>query len=136
MVPDVGGLGLACPEINVLDSALLTNKFLAKNGYSKFSVYFKKHQPDIIETHGGWSKVSGIYEMNEFSDNYLPVVVNNNWLYLRRDHFNRLYMSGIRTFQEQKPVIISSKIRYRGHSIDEEYIRSNKLDSKVLFIEI
>lgn len=80
MVPDVGGLSLCCENIQVIDSALLTNAFLAKEGYKKFDFYLSKVVPDVIETHGLWSEVSEIYQSNFFRSNYIPIIFENNLL--------------------------------------------------------
>jgi hypothetical protein len=129
LVPDVGGLGLGSPKINVLDSALLTSRELAKSGYSIFPKYFKSVKPDVIETHSMWSQVAGIYQLNDFRENYLPIAVDANWLYVRKEHYNTLLAKGL---LENITCGSSCKsYRYRGGAIDEEYISSMDFDSNV-----
>ena len=122
LVPDVGGLGLGSPRINVLDSALLTSRKLAQSGYDDFPEYFASVEPDIIETHGIWSEVTGIYRVKDFRENYIPITVDANWLYLRKDHYSKLLGKGL-----LEPVACGSschEYRYRGAIVDEEYIAS------------
>ena len=66
-------------QIKVIDTALLTNRELAKSGYSFFDEYLSKTLPDVIETHGIWSKVSKIYKSQAFLSRYTPVVFENNF---------------------------------------------------------
>ena len=122
LVPDVGGLGLGSPRINVLDSALLTSRKLAQSGYDDFPEYFASVEPDVIETHGIWSEVTGIYRVKDFRENYIPITVDANWLYLRKDHYSKLLGKGL-----LEPVACGSschEYRYRGAIVDEEYIAS------------
>lgn len=84
--PDVGGVGLCCSRLMVLDMALLTNPTLAANGYAHFEVYLTENRPDVIETHGVWSEVTRIYDGAYFQENYVPLVFRNTLFYLRQDH--------------------------------------------------
>lgn len=79
MVPDVGGLGLGFDKINIIDSALLTNKELAKKGYSYFETYLSLSNPDVIETHGVWTKWSNIYSLEYFKNNFVPIIFDNSF---------------------------------------------------------
>lgn len=129
MAPDVGGLGLGSPAINVLDSALLTNRRLARAGYTDFPAYLSDQKPDVIETHGIWSSVTGIYKLGEFPASYSPLVVDSNWLYLRKDHLRRLKREGV-----LKAIDCGSeckRYRYRGDPVDEEYVAKRGYDREV-----
>jgi len=122
MVPDVGGLGLCCERIRVIDSALLTNSFLAKEGYKKFDLYLTKVVPDVIETHGLWSEMSRIYQSSFFQNNYVPVVFNNNLFWVHRLKNERLLKSPLITKSIIENLSLLSMVRYSGSQIDKEYI--------------
>jgi hypothetical protein len=122
MVPDVGGLGLCCERIRVIDSALLTNDFLAKEGYEKFYSYLSKVAPDVIETHGVWSEVSGIYQSSFFRHNYTPVVFENNLFWVHRLQTERLLQSPLITKSPIEDGSLLATVRYSGSQIDKEYI--------------
>jgi hypothetical protein len=121
MTPDVGGLALCCGNIRVIDSALLTNTFLARHGYGAFAAYLERTGPDVIETHDPWSNVSGIYDSAFFQKNYLLMVFENNVLWIRRDHVGAILASSaiekkrIGKVEEIKP------LRYAGLDIDRRY---------------
>jgi len=120
MTPDVGGLGLCCEKINVLDSALLTNKYLAKHGYSEFESFLKMKVPDIIETHGYWSEKTKIYDKKYFKDNYIPLVVNMNFLWLNKKHLPSLSKNGnLRKISRLK---LPKKIRYLDNNFDKRFV--------------
>ena len=90
MTPDVGGIGLSTDKIIILDSALLTNKFLANNGYSHFYIYLETRVPDVIETHEGWSTYSKIFDSSFFKDNYVPIIFENNFVWLHKKHIEKI----------------------------------------------
>ena len=49
----MGALLLFSNQLRIIDTALLCNKILAKNGYKIFNDYiFNIEKPDVIETHG------------------------------------------------------------------------------------
>jgi hypothetical protein len=124
MVPDVGGLGLCCSQIEVIDSALLTNKNLAKHGYRVFNEYLSIRSPDIIETHGIWSDFSKIYDSEYFQVNYLPIVFNNNLLWIRRDIYHELsFSSGLDATDLSLPQDLDA-VRYAHYKIDLSYLKS------------
>lgn len=128
MSPDVGGLGLCCDgnSLNVLDSALLTNPILGRTGYAEFSAYFNEYLPDVIETHGTWSKVSKIYELSVFRSLYKPAVFDGTLLWIRNDRVDalrdepRVGMTTVRSISDVKGVrYFSDKIR--DHEVDREH---------------
>jgi hypothetical protein len=89
-VPDVGGLGLCCAGIEVLDIGLLTNPELARHGFDGFEAWLTGHRPDLIEIHGPWCVITGIHRSALFADHYLPVIYRSNLFWLRIDHHDRL----------------------------------------------
>ncbi|MGJ8610442.1 MAG: hypothetical protein ACSHWY_05085 [Octadecabacter sp.] len=93
-VPDVGGLGLCCDTVAVIDIALLTNPVLAKRGYAGFDEYLSNVTPDLIQTHGIWSLVTGMYDSQYFQENFTPILFRNNFMYLRNDHAEMLLSRG------------------------------------------
>lgn len=121
MVPDVGGIGLCCPKIRVIDSALLTNRFLAKNGYSKFEVYLKETFPDIIETHATWSIVSNIYKSEFFGTNYEPIIFQNNLLWIRNDHLASLLQSPKLLSRKLDGINHFKGVRYYNHKFEVDF---------------
>jgi hypothetical protein len=90
MAPDVGGLALCCQQIQIVDSGLLTNTHLARNGYAALPAYLEQIKPEVIETHGMWSQASKIFESRFFLDNYRPLVFNNNFFWIRSDLMPRV----------------------------------------------
>lgn len=84
LLPDVGGSTLCCEHLIVFDSALLANPDLANPGYAGFGAYLASIHPDVIETHGGWSRHSDIYSSEVLND-YSIAVVNGVRLLLRND---------------------------------------------------
>ena len=112
MVPDVGGLGLCCSKIQVVDSALLTNRDLAKIGYEYFDDYLAKTLPDVIETHGIWSEVTKIYESKNFENNYTPIVFENNFLWVRNDILSLLNTSALLRKKRTSNLSFLQSVRY------------------------
>ncbi len=129
--PDVGGLGLCCNRIAVLDIALLTNPVLAVDGYAHFDAYLSSVKPDIIETHGIWSQVSNIYSGAFFRQTYLPIVFRDNLFYLRNDHVERLLAGHA---AREVPITAASLkgVRYSSKPIDADY---RALVGKVVFVQ-
>lgn len=85
--PDIGGLGLCCPHgsLEVIDSALLANQRLAREGYSSFSQQLRETEPDLILTHWIWAKASGIYQDSYFLREYRPIVYRDTLFWIRAD---------------------------------------------------
>lgn len=126
MVPDVGGLGLCCEKINVIDSALLTNSFLAKNGYEKFEKLLMSENPDIIETHGIWSKVTDIYSSNYFKNNYVPIILNETFFWLNKKYIGDFSKNANIKVEEILRLDLPGNTRYLGDQIDEQFIEEYK----------
>lgn len=133
MVPDVGGLGLCCSQIQVIDSALLTNKELTKLGYDGFHDHLHNTLPDIIETHGFWSKVTRIYDSNIFNLYYLPIVFENNLFWLRNDLYPNLIGSPLLSKKIIDKRLELKGIRYAEYDIDQEYLNSLQLNNLPAF---
>lgn len=85
MTPDVGGVGLCCREIRVVDIGLLTDRDLGRDGYRAFPQVLAREKPEVIGTHLMWATLSGIYEMPAFLSGYQPALVDNTRLYVRKD---------------------------------------------------
>ena len=88
-VPDVGGTSLYFARLEILDSALLANSFLAHHGYQATEQYLEAHRPQVIESHGIWSIVTKVYQ-GEAIKGYSPVVVDGTRLLLRNDIHTRV----------------------------------------------
>ncbi len=75
--PDMGGVVLFGRRMRVVDTGLLCNTYLARHGYDAFEEYvLVRERPDIIETHGVWTLVSGIYRMEDFYARYVPLRID------------------------------------------------------------
>jgi hypothetical protein len=134
MAPDVGGLGLCCRNVRVIDSALLTNKKLARDGYGVFHDYLMDVSPHVIATHGLWSRVSAIYDSEYFKEFYYPVVFENNLFWIRRDLLNALNSSSRLIRSEVNPSLGLVGVRYAGLPIDKNFIESMRLSSIPVYV--
>lgn len=133
-VPDVGGLGLCCDNLRVLDIALLTSPFLAHEGYEGLEQYLEREQPDFIQTHGIWSKVSGIYDKKFFSENYSPLIFRNTLIWARKDHYEKLLSSNKWNFR----IINSDEIRqarYAQFDYDQPFLAEHRILNALPFAE-
>ena len=119
--PDVGGLALCCDNIQVLDSALLANRQLAKTGYDRFADYLEQSAPDIIETHEVWSEVTGIYQLDYFRQHYLPLVLDGNLLWLERRHLGSL--NAVQVHASAAAITDNTRYYTRG-TPDERYLQT------------
>jgi len=129
MVPDVGGVGLCCENLDVIDSGLLSNRFLARNGWGKFDAQLRDEVPDVIETHDDpWSRLSKIYESSFFRQNYTPIVVDNNLLWIHRRHVEKLLASPRVVKSAPGGVEVLQKVRYGGLPLDMNYISSGRFE--------
>ncbi|HET9183313.1 MAG TPA: hypothetical protein VFP59_14340 [Candidatus Angelobacter sp.] len=84
LLPDIGGSTLCCERLEVFDSALLANTFLAHHGYEVFDQYLQQTMPEVIESHGFWSDISHLYNSAVMND-YSLTVINGRRLLLRND---------------------------------------------------
>lgn len=98
MAPDIGGLGLCCDPgtIEVVDSALLANRTLAKQGYGAFAAQLEDRRPELILTHFIWATHSGIYRLAHFNEEYRPMVLRDTLFWVRADIRDRLLEAGAR----------------------------------------
>lgn len=90
LLPDMGGTSLCCERLQMLDSALLANSYLAHNGYKAFDEYLHQQQPQVIETHGIWTALTEVYS-SDLMNNYGLVIVDGSRLLLRKDIYERTY---------------------------------------------
>jgi hypothetical protein len=74
-------------------------------------------RPEVIEVHGVWAEVSGIYRSPTFLSSYSPVVADNTWLWVRRDHLAYLDC-------EARTGVDLSTLRYRGYPGDEAFLQA------------
>ena len=89
-VPDVGGTSLYYSRLEILDSGLLTNSYLAREGYGATERFLDEHKPLVIESHGIWSWLTRVYQWAAVKD-YRPVVVGQTRLLLRTDLYSQVY---------------------------------------------
>ena len=90
MTPDIGGVALCCSELRIIDLGLLTNKRLAHEGFGALPSIIREENPDVIEVHETWAKVSNLYSLPEFTDNYEPAIVAGTRVFLRKDIYQDL----------------------------------------------
>ncbi len=89
MIPDVGGAGLCCQHLRILDSALLTSPYLARFGYTHFPEYFHRERPDVVETHTVWADVTHLYT-SDLLQGYSIVAAQGERLFVRDDLYQHL----------------------------------------------
>jgi hypothetical protein len=120
LLPDVGGSSLCCKQLEILDLGLLANRDLARDGYSALGQYLVTHTADVIIATGGWSIPSRIYEQEYFRNNYVPIVVQGHWLYVRNDHLARLASDcSWVSLDAAKPYRVNNEVE-----IDERYVET------------
>jgi hypothetical protein len=90
LTPDVGGLGLCCSHIKVLDLGLLTNRRMAREGYGALAAVLREEKPEVIEIHRGWARLTKLYDLPEFTANYRPALIDDTRLFVRNDVFASL----------------------------------------------
>jgi len=98
LTPDVGGVGLCCSDIRVVDIALLTNQQLARKGYQAFRQVFARERPEVIGVQLMWAEFSGIYDLPAFREDYEPAIVHDTRFYIRRDVVAAMARSGPLTY--------------------------------------
>ncbi len=125
MTPDVGGLGLCCDKIRVLDSGLLTSASLARTGYAGLAAYMEAEKPDLLVTHSFWTTSANLYEQKPFVDHYVPVVVDRNLFWLRREHLAAMRASPMWSVTPIDNVDALAQFRYGGRAVDMDYIRQH-----------
>lgn len=89
LTPDIGGAGLCCDKLGIVDSALLANRRLALKGYGAFEDVLREERPHAIRTHGLWSDVTRIGQSAFFRDNYRAITLGGIAFHLRTDIFDR-----------------------------------------------
>jgi hypothetical protein len=88
---DLGALVLYGETIRVIDTALLCNPVLAKEGYTEFErQIFEKEQPGLIQTHGMWTTLSRIAEMGRLYADYVPLFVNGVRFFIRSELLKKI----------------------------------------------
>jgi hypothetical protein len=88
LTPNLGGSALYYERLDILDLALLANPYLARPGYKAFDGFLRQSRPQVIETCGLFSRVSGIYDSDLMKD--YSVVVIGRRLLVRDDVFREL----------------------------------------------
>ncbi|MEM8592219.1 MAG: hypothetical protein AAGF13_06795 [Pseudomonadota bacterium] len=122
-VPDVGGLGLCCQTVEVIDIALLTDPELAREGYVDLDSYLKRKNPDMIQVHGLWSRTSGLLSGENFQAGYQPLIYENTLIYLRNDHLDALIGSGAAVSTNPES-IDWARVRYATEAVDREHLKT------------
>jgi hypothetical protein len=90
LTPDVGGLALSCEDLRVVDLAMLSNRHLARDGYSALGDVLASESPHVIEAHGLWAALGRLYDLPTFQAGYVPTFAGRTRLWLRRDVANAI----------------------------------------------
>lgn len=85
LVPDVGGLALCCDELRVVDLSFLSNRLLARRGYTALPELLAHEAPDVVEAHGRWASLSQLYDLPYFRAHYVPAFAGGTKLWVRRE---------------------------------------------------
>lgn len=89
--PDMGAVMLFSHDIHVIDLGLLCDPVLAHKGYAVIGSYlFEDRRPEVIETHGIWTKLTGLPSQPLFLSRYRPVYLGQRRLFLTRDLISRI----------------------------------------------
>ena len=91
---DIGGSALCCDRIRLEDIGLLANRQLARHGYGVVASPFARQNPDVVEVHQDWARLSGIYELRQSRANDTPAVIHETGFYVRGDHVQALIWHG------------------------------------------
>ena len=126
MVPDVGGLGLCCDHLAVIDTSLLTNQFLAHEGWDAFNSYLQRTAPDLIEMHDPWSRLSRIYESRFFADHYEPFVWENHLFWIHEQRLGQLLESPRVVKSRITDLGLLGRVRYGNGAMEREYIAGRR----------
>jgi hypothetical protein len=95
MTSDVGGVGLCCSRIRIVDIGLLASRSLARNGYSMLPAVLATERPDVIEARWRFASLPNLYHLQQFAAEYKPVLINRTRFFLRSDHARALLSAGI-----------------------------------------
>jgi hypothetical protein len=93
MLPDVGGSSLCCERLQIVDSALLTDPYLAQHGWAAFEDYFRSIRPEVVETHDVWAELQHLYTSDLLKD-YGIVGDEGGRFFVRGDLFQQLMDAG------------------------------------------
>ena len=134
MTADVGGVGLCCSQIRVVDLGMLTNARLAKSGYAAMPTILAQERPDVIEIHSPWAKRSRLYDLAGFSQGYQAAVLDDTRLYVRNDLVQQLLAGGLARVCSPQGSMCSgqdlSRHRYTNNTDttdDQIFLRSGKI---------
>lgn len=83
--PDMGAVELYSEGVQVIDTGLLCNQFLARNGWDEFMPYvFERRKPDVFETHAVWTQMVNFKKDPLFANSYQPVWVGDIRFFVRK----------------------------------------------------
>jgi hypothetical protein len=91
--PDVGGSGLCCGALRLVDIALLANSTLARKGYGAIDEVLRTETPEVIEAHWTWARLS-VYRSAFFAAEYRPLLIDDTRFFIRRDVAATLLAAG------------------------------------------
>ena len=83
--PDMGAVMLYTNGVRVIDLGLLCDSRLAHQRYPAIHSYvLQEHQPDVIEVHDFWTKLTGLPADPLFLERYRPVYIDGLRVFLAR----------------------------------------------------
>ena len=89
--PDMGAVQLYSEGVQVIDTGLLCDRFLAKTGWDEFLPYvLERRQPDVIETHAVWTQMVDYRKSPLFLNNYQPVWIGDIRFFVRKSVVARI----------------------------------------------
>lgn len=125
MTEDIGGVGLCCSRIRIVDLAMLSNQTLARQGYAALPTVLSQEAPALIEVHQYWASGSGLYNIPEFKNDYYPAFIDKTRFFIRRNIMGHLIAQ-----HEGCIVPLGQKEIISAVSFDHRYFRySTPLDN-------
>jgi hypothetical protein len=103
MMSDVGASSLCCERLVVVDSGLLADATLARTGWGGLAAYFRRVNPEVVETHSFWARDAGIYEAG-LLEGYSIVASDGVRFFVRDDLYRKLIEARVGRVMETRVV--------------------------------
>jgi hypothetical protein len=83
--PDMGAVMLYTNDVRLIDLGLLCDSYLAHHRYPAIDSYvLQQRQPDVIEVHDFWTKLTNLQAYPIFRERYRPVYIHGIRVFLTR----------------------------------------------------
>ncbi len=83
--PDMGAVMLYTNDVRLIDLGLLCDPYLARHRYAAIDSYvLQQRQPDVIEVHDFWTKLTNFQAYPLFRERYRPVYIHGIRVFLTR----------------------------------------------------